>query len=98
MVTTNPLALRPHERVARLLRERIRCGHWHAGQMIPGRQQLAKQHGVALGTVERAVTTLITEGLLHAADRRGTFVTDRPSASIPHPGEPPKVASAICSV
>jgi len=58
--------------------------------MIPGRQQLAKQHGVALGTIERAVATLISEGLLRAADRRGTFVTALSADSgRPHGESPP---------
>jgi LacI family transcriptional regulator len=54
--------------------------------MLPGRQRLAEQHGVALGTIERAVATLISEGLLRADDRRGTFVAagsvDAPSRSV----------------
>jgi DNA-binding LacI/PurR family transcriptional regulator len=43
--------------------------------MVPGRRQLAAQHGVALTTLERAVATLTDEGLLRTEDRRGTFVT-----------------------
>ncbi len=63
-----------HERVAQALRERIRTGGWQTGQMLPGRRRLALEHGVALATVDRAVTTLISEGVLRADDRRGTFV------------------------
>jgi LacI family transcriptional regulator len=57
---------------------------WQAGEMLPGRRQLSAQYGVALTTVERAVGALMSEGLLRAEDRRGTFVaatTDRASHS-----------------
>ena len=57
------------------MRERVRSGGWRTGEMIPSRRHLAREHGVALGTVERAVTTLISEGALRADDRWGTFVT-----------------------
>ncbi len=80
---------RPHKRVAEALRQRIRGGGWRGGQLIPSRRQLAVEHGVALTTIERAVTTLISEGLLRADDRRGTFVQE------PHPvaaEQPPAAA------
>ncbi len=80
-MTDGPSRVRPHERVARALRERIRTGQWEKGQMIPGRRRLAEAHGVALTTLERAVTTLISEGLLRADDRRGTFVTNGSAAT-----------------
>lgn len=67
--------MRPHERIAEAMRSRIRTGVWLDGQMIPGRRRLAEEHGVALTTVERAVASLISEGVLRADDRRGTFVT-----------------------
>ncbi len=60
-------------------------GRWRPGGMIPGRHTLAKHHGVALTTVERAVATLIAEGLFRSEDRRGTFVTDAPPAEAPPP-------------
>lgn len=69
--------IRPHEQLAQALRERIRSASWQPGEMIPGRRELARHYQVALTTVERAVATLISEGLLYASDRRGTFVGDR---------------------
>lgn len=75
--TTSPMRL--YQRVTHDLREQIRQGHWAVGAMVPGRQRLAQQHGVALGTVERAVATLISEGLLRVNDRRGTFVAAMPA-------------------
>ncbi len=75
MVSKRRADRRPHEQVAESLRQRIRLGQWRSGQHVPGRAALAREHGVALGTVERAVATLISEGMLRADDRRGTFVT-----------------------
>ncbi len=60
--------------VERLLRDRVSSGQWPAGTMIPGRRQLALEHGVALRTVERAISSLLEDGTLRADDRRGTFV------------------------
>ena len=77
------------------MRESIRHGQWPVGAMLPGRHQLAKQHEVALTTLERAVTTLISEGVLRAEDGRGTFVvalTPASAATIPHAAPPPAVA------
>lgn len=65
-----------HANVAHTIRQRIRSGTWPPGHMLPGRRALTKELGAALTTVERAVATLIAEGLLRADDRRGTFVTD----------------------
>lgn len=76
MVYRAPTQVRPHERLAELLRERIRNGVWHRGQMLPGRRAIAAEQNVAVTTVERAVATLISEGLLRADYRRGTFVAE----------------------
>ena len=57
------------------MRLKIRGGEWSDGAMLPSRRTLAKEYGVSSLTIDRAVTSLITEGLLRADDRRGTFVT-----------------------
>jgi LacI family transcriptional regulator len=78
--------LLPHQRVTQALRHEVMEGRWRPGAMIPGRHTLARDHGVALATVERAVATLIAEGLFRSEDRRGTFVTDAAPAERPaHP-------------
>lgn len=81
MASGHSETLRAHQRVAHSLRQQVRGGQWLPGTMIPGRHRLAKQHGVALSTVERAVATLISEGMLRADDRRGTFVEEAPAES-----------------
>lgn len=52
----------------------IREGRWQPDQPIPSEQQLAQEHGVALGTVRRAIDELVTEGLVVRRQGSGTFV------------------------
>src|SRR5438309_2024299 len=73
------------------LRHRIQSGQWPAGTMLPSRRDLAREHGVSSLTVERAITPLISAGLLRADDRRGTFVIDT-SQSV-RDAQPPAVTS-----
>lgn len=42
--------------------------------MLPSRRDLAREYRVSSVTIERALSPLITEGVLRADDRRGTFV------------------------
>lgn len=56
------------------MRAKIRDGHWPAGTLIPGRKQLAREQGVALNTVQKAVASLLADGILRAEANRGTFV------------------------
>ncbi len=57
------------------IREKVSSAEWPAGMMLPSRDRLAKEYKVAIGTVQRAVENLVSEGLLWADPRRGTFVT-----------------------
>lgn len=94
------IAARPHERLAQALRAQVQSGHWHQGQMIPGRRALATAHGVALTTVERAVSTLISEGWLRADDRRGTFAAS-PASDATHTAfhpPPPRPGPLVATV
>lgn len=51
---------------------------WQAGVAIPTETELTKTYGVAIGTVRKAVETLVAEGMLERSQGRGTFVR-RPS-------------------
>jgi len=62
------------QRVEQDLRERITCGVFRPGAMLPSRRQLASEYGVALLTVEQAMKTLVADGVLRAENGRGTFV------------------------
>ena len=54
--------------------ERLRTGHWQAGDRLPAEPQLAEDFGVGIGTVRRAVDELVNERLLHRRAGRGTTV------------------------
>jgi GntR family transcriptional regulator len=59
------------------VRERIALGigrAWRPGDAIPSESELAKTHGVALGTVRKALDALVAEGLLERFQGKGTFV------------------------
>ncbi|WP_237482455.1 GntR family transcriptional regulator [Lichenibacterium dinghuense] len=53
-------------------------GTWAAGDAIPTEAELARDAGVAVGTVRKAVDLLVAEGVLDRVQGRGTFVR-RPS-------------------
>lgn len=69
-----------HARVVEALSQRVATGTWREGEMLPGRRTLAREFGVAVNTVNRAIENMIERGALRADDRRGTFVADRARA------------------
>ena len=56
------------------LRSRIQKGKWPAGAMLPSRKSLAKEYGVDMRTIQRAISDLLADGTLQAHGGRGTFV------------------------
>lgn len=60
--------------LAGMLRARITEGDWVPGSAIPAETVLAKEHGVALGTMRQAIALLVSQGLLERQHGRGTFV------------------------
>ena len=56
------------------MRARILQGEWVAGEAIAPEALLAKNYGVALGTIRQALALLVSEGLLERRHGRGTFV------------------------
>jgi GntR family transcriptional regulator len=63
-----------YEQVAADIRRRVRSGELAPGARLPGEQDLAEEHGVALGTARKAVRMLRDEGLLVTRASLGTFV------------------------
>lgn len=57
-----------------LLATQIRAQKWQPGQPIPSEAELSQTYQVAVGTVRRAVETLMAEGLVERTHGRGTFV------------------------
>ena len=60
--------------LAGALRRRVIDGEWPAGTALPAETHLAAEHGVALGTLRRALELLAEQGLIERHHGKGTFV------------------------
>jgi GntR family transcriptional regulator len=60
---------------ARLI-ESISAGRWRPGEAIPTERELADGFGVAIGTIRKAVDSLVAERALVRRQGKGTFVTE----------------------
>lgn len=68
------LRLPLYQRLRDTLATAVAEGQWRPGDAIPSEADLAKSHGVAIGTVRKAVDQLVAEGVLDRQQGRGTFV------------------------
>ena len=59
-----------------ILLERLRLGHWKAGEQLPTEDELVAQYGVSKATVRQALRDLAQAGLVRREQGRGTFVAD----------------------
>jgi GntR family transcriptional regulator len=73
VVSTEPGQSR-YGALAAALRARVVAGEWQPGSALPAEQTLAAEHGVALGTLRRALELLADQGLIERIHGRGTFV------------------------
>jgi len=72
-----------YARIADDLRTRVKEGALTAGQILPGRRRLAQEFGVAVGTIQQAIATLVEDGILVSGGWRGTFVAEnRPESPL----------------
>ena len=60
--------------VANRIARDIASGRWREGRKLPSEEQLAKKHGVSLGTMQKALARLSHMGVLSREHGRGTFV------------------------
>lgn len=68
-----------YRQVRTALLERIASGALRPGDRLPAEQALAQELGTHRLTVRRAIEELAREGVLHARQGVGTFVTTRPA-------------------
>lgn len=66
-----------YRQLADLLREQIASGELAPRTPLPSAKTLAQEHGIAIGTVTRAVDVLREEGLVRTIPGRGVWVVDR---------------------
>ncbi len=64
-----------YEQVRARLIEGISAGEWRPGEAIPSESALAAAFGVAIGTIRKAVDSLVAEQVLKRHQGKGTFVT-----------------------
>lgn len=65
-----------HAQISDAMRLTIASGGWPQHYRLKAEPELAKELGVSRGTLRRALSTLIDEGLLRQVPGRGTFVTE----------------------
>lgn len=70
----------PYMQVAERIRRRILDGELAEGAKLPAQRDLAKNEGVAIATLGRALDHLQVEGYI-TTSRRGTFVANAPSVA-----------------
>jgi GntR family transcriptional regulator len=63
-----------YQRLRDDIASRINRREWLPGEPIPSEAELAAQHGVAIGTVRKAIDQLVADGALERQQGRGTFV------------------------
>ena len=78
-LSNRPLYLQTRDAVA----ERIAKGIWKTGFAIPNEGDLAREFGVSVGTVRKALGLLEEQHILNRQQGRGTFVNDRGSENQP---------------
>ena len=60
--------------LADVLRSEIQAGKLKSGRVVPSETTLMQTHGLARGTVRKAIAALEEEGLVVRVQGRGTFV------------------------
>jgi GntR family transcriptional regulator len=65
-----------YEEIRARLTESIAAGRWRPGEAIPTERELAQGFGVAIGTVRKAVDSLVAQQALVRRQGKGTYVTE----------------------
>jgi len=62
--------------ISEVIIEQIASGTWHAGERIPGENDLANQLNVSRTSVRQAISQLVGQGILSIRRGEGTFVNE----------------------
>ena len=63
-----------HTTISNEIRQKILSGEWPPGFKIPFEHELLAQYACSRMTVNKAITGLVDEGLIHRRRRAGSFV------------------------
>jgi GntR family transcriptional regulator len=63
-----------YRRLYQTLARRIANADWRPGDALPAELDLAKQYGVAPGTIRKAIDELVDDGLIERRHGSGTFI------------------------
>ena len=61
------------QQLASILRAQIQSGELPPGRIMASEATLMQEHGLARGTVRKAIDALVQEGLVNRVQGRGTF-------------------------
>lgn len=79
-MTDRPLRRQPlYSQIRQLLQRRIGDGEWQENDALPSEWELAAELGASQGTVRKALSELVADGLLYREQGKGTFVAPAPS-------------------
>lgn len=77
---SNQLRRQPlYGQIKELLLRRVAEGEWQENEALPSEWELAGELAVSQGTVRKALTELVSAGLLYRQQGRGTFVAEATS-------------------
>ncbi|WP_405021711.1 GntR family transcriptional regulator (plasmid) [Kitasatospora sp. NBC_00070] len=65
----------PYQQLVQVVLAQIRRGELRPGDKLPSTSQLAAEHGLASGTVQRALAELRARGAVYSQAGRGSFVS-----------------------
>jgi len=67
-----------YQQIKDAINQKISCGEWQPGQLIPSENQLAESLETSRMTINRPLRELTSEGLLRRVHGLGTFVAEPP--------------------
>ncbi len=71
-----------HMNVSNSIREKIYRREWKPGQKLPSEHALRERYQVSRGTVRRALSSLVEEGLIYQKQGKGSYVSE---CALSHP-------------